>query len=247
MKLFYKTLAVAVLMASSQAFADVTVHLHRDLAPVVVDGEELGFSIGSKSPLVLNNGFNQLVVRVSKLVEKQGEHEKYNSEPIVVMFDADNAEFTLKPGSLIMRGEHAEAFDSDPKIIVDPSSGSNILIKQSVLPRGAGFSRDYEKELVRFNAKNNINVESVATSINVSKQKEAAVLDNGSIAKSKKLFSKATSAEKEQFIDWALKNRKNSVSSLDSDSRTLEMLEYWFDEANKEEKSAILSWIIENE
>lgn len=164
MKLFYKTLAVTAMSLAFQAHADVTVHLHRDLAPVVVDGEEVGFSFGSKSPLVLNNGKNQIVVRVSKLVEKQGEHEKYNSEAMVVTFDATDAEFTLKPSQLVTRVDQVDAFDSNPSVVVVDSSIASLQLQQDILKRGSGISRDYEKELDRYNRKNNIMLASTPTS-----------------------------------------------------------------------------------
>lgn len=58
--------------ASFQAAADVKINLNRDVQPLVINGEELGFSLSDKSEFILKDGQNQLVLQVSKLVQNQG-------------------------------------------------------------------------------------------------------------------------------------------------------------------------------
>ena len=49
-----------------------------------------------------------------------------------------------------------------------------------------------------------------------------------SVKMSQDLFARASDAEKEQFTDWAFKNRKAIKAPLKTESRVLSMLEYWY-------------------
>ena len=58
------------------------------------------------------------------------------------------------------------------------------------------------------------------------------------------LFVKASDAEKEQFTDWAFKNRKSIKTELNGKGKILPMLEYWFEKASEEERAEILTWVL---
>ncbi|WP_019616721.1 hypothetical protein [Psychromonas ossibalaenae] len=64
------------------------------------------------------------------------------------------------------------------------------------------------------------------------------------IAMSKELFIKASAAEKEQFTDWAFKNRKTISAELKSESKIVSMLEYWYQQASESQRAQILTWVI---
>ncbi|BCL68862.1 UPF0319 protein [Vibrio nigripulchritudo] len=209
MKLLYKVLTASAVLLSLQAQADVKVNLHRDLAPVVVDGEEVGFSLGKKSQLVLKNGKNQIVVRVSKLVAKQGEHEKFNSEPMVVTFEASNTELTLNPTRVITRIEQVGSFEDNPEVEMFDKNGRSYTIEQGLLKRGSGLTRDYERELAKFNQKNGIEIAAVAAASNtVSTPKNAKISSNKhsstTLSGLKSDFTKLTAEEKKEFLMWAV-------------------------------------------
>ncbi|CCN71637.1 DUF2057 domain-containing protein [Vibrio nigripulchritudo] len=209
MKLLYKVLTASAVLLSLQAQADVKVNLHRDLAPVVVDGEEVGFSLGKKSQLVLKNGKNQIVVRVSKLVAKQGEHEKFNSEPMVVTFEASNTELTLNPTRVITRIEQVGSFEDNPEVEMFDKNGRSYTIEQGLLKRGSGLTRDYERELAKFNQKNGIEIAAVAAASNtVSTSKNAKISFNKhsstALSSLKSDFTKLTAEEKKEFLMWAV-------------------------------------------
>ncbi|WP_028864084.1 hypothetical protein [Psychromonas aquimarina] len=61
---------------------------------------------------------------------------------------------------------------------------------------------------------------------------------------SKDLFVKASAAEKELFSDWAFKNRKTLGAELNSESKVLSMLEYWYQQASESQRAQILTWVI---
>ncbi|MBD1559153.1 DUF2057 domain-containing protein [Vibrio sp. S9_S30] len=203
MKLLYKILITSAVLLSFQVQSGVKVHFHRDLAPVVIDGEEVGFSVGKKSSVVLENGINQIVVRVSKLVAKQGEHEKFNSEPIVVTFDAKDTELTLNPTKVITRVEQIGSFGDNPKVEMFDKEGHAYLIQQGILKRGSGLTRDYERELAKFNKKNDINLPSVTAVSNTTytslNEKASSALNDLKLN-----FAQLTPTEKKEFLMWAV-------------------------------------------
>ncbi|WP_022942910.1 hypothetical protein [Psychromonas hadalis] len=61
---------------------------------------------------------------------------------------------------------------------------------------------------------------------------------------SQDLFVKASDTEKEQFTDWAFKNRKSIEAPLNAEGKILPMLEYWYEKASSDEKAEILTWIL---
>ncbi len=64
------------------------------------------------------------------------------------------------------------------------------------------------------------------------------------IEMSKELFVKASDMEKEQFSDWAFKNRKAVTAELKTESKVLAMLEYWYQQASESQRAQILTWVI---
>lgn len=57
-------------------------------------------------------------------------------------------------------------------------------------------------------------------------------------------FNEATATEQENFMDWALINRKKITTSLNGKTKTLEMLEYWYKKTQISERNEILSWLL---
>ncbi|CCO46493.1 putative VvgS protein [Vibrio nigripulchritudo SOn1] len=209
MNLLLKVLVACAVLLPIQTFANVQVHLHRDLTPVVIEGEEVGFRIGKKNTIVLKNGQNQIVVRISKLVAKQGEYEKFNSEPMVVTFEASNTELTLNPTRVITRIEQIGSFEDNPEVVMFDKNGRSYTIEQGLLKRGSGLTRDYERELAKFNQKNGIEIAAVAAASNtVSTSKNAKISSNKhsstTLSGLKSDFTKLTAEEKKEFLMWAV-------------------------------------------
>ncbi|MUJ30022.1 DUF2057 domain-containing protein, partial [Aliivibrio fischeri] len=51
-------------------------------------------------------------------------------------------------------------------------------------------------------------------------------------------------AEQEQFTEWAFANRKSISTQLKSDSKSVEMLSYWYEKASTEDRAQILTWLL---
>ncbi len=131
MGLMNKALITAAMIASFSSLAAVEVDFHRDVSPLVVDGEEIGFNMFSRDPYQLEDGQNQVVVRLSKLVDKQGEKEKFNSKVVVITFDTQDQSIVIEPATKVTRIDHAEKFNENPKFKLVAKSGDVISSEQA--------------------------------------------------------------------------------------------------------------------
>lgn len=241
MKLIGKIVIFSSVAASFAVQAAVEVNLHRDIEPIVLEGKEVGFSLSKKDKVVLPNGTNQIVIRVAKLVEKKGEREKFNSKPQVFTITASDAVLFLSPEMKITRFEQAEVFEQEPTYSLESKDGSDVEYTYETLPPLSGITRDYVKELRRYNEQNNMSVEAPS---NDSLQNMAP--HNSVKPQAQEMveywFTKASKEDKELFIDWAFSNRTQiSPKSLEG-TKELEMMAHWYQEATPETRKELLSW-----
>ncbi|BAC93748.1 conserved hypothetical protein [Vibrio vulnificus YJ016] len=233
-------------LVSSSVFADVKVNIHRDVAPLVVNGEKVGFFISKKSVLDFDNGLNQLVVRVEKLIDNnQGEKEKFNSKPVIITFKASDRELDLFVDSVISRSKDAEEFELNPFFILKDKNGDPIqIMKQEILPNGGGITRDYETEVYRYNKKNNIIIASEKLSQSIAEQ-PIVEMEKG-VEMVQYWYEKASNEDKKQFASLAFENRKSEIAKQNTKSQELDMLVYWFNQTSENGRKNIINWIMNN-
>lgn len=252
MKVMNKMFLVGAVITSFAPHAEVELEFHRDISPIIVGGEELGFSLFSDNDYTVPNGVNQVVIQVSKLVEKQGEKEKYNSKAFVLTFDAMDTSLSFAPSINITRTKQAEEFNSKPSFIVKDANGRSVKTDTALLPASSGLTRDYEKELAKFNAKyypelTNATVAAAATQSKPVQQEAKEVVKPNS--KQQDMFSywleQASSQEIEQFTELAFDARgKKEVIVPKDASQPLQMLGYWFNKSSQQERKQILSHLV---
>ncbi|KOO12093.1 hypothetical protein AKJ18_25745, partial [Vibrio xuii] len=92
-------------MASFSSFAAVDVDFDVAIEPLLINGEEVSSFATQMTKAELDDGPNQMVVRVSKLIRKNGVYTKFKSEPLVVTFDAANVGIYLEPGKKFSSAE----------------------------------------------------------------------------------------------------------------------------------------------
>lgn len=252
MKVMKKLFLVGAVITSFAPQAQVELDFHRDISPIIVGGEELGFSPFSTNDYTVPNGINQVVIQVSKLVEKQGEKEKYNSKAFVLTFDATDTSLSFVPEMNITRSEQAEEFNNNPSFLVKNAAGHIIKTDTALLPASSGFTRDYEKELAKFNAKHypELTTETVAiTELKSNPVQQEAKEIVKSNSKQQNMFNywlkQASSEEVEQFTELAFDSRgKAEVVVPKEASRSLQMLGYWFNKSSQHERKQILSHLV---
>ncbi|MGR5545951.1 DUF2057 family protein [Vibrio sp. PNB22_2_2] len=258
MKSIGKWLAVSVGVFSCSAMSAVNIDLHRDIAPIVVNGEKLGFFINKKSVLALDDGLNQMVVSVGKLVQNQyGEREKFNSKPFIITFETSNADLELLLPTTFTKIEDAIKFDQSPSYILrNKKSGELVENVQAILPDSGGLTRDYEKEVAKYNHKNGFSIGYLAAkdekgSVNNNSyavENAKAESNSKSVEMIKYWYEKANSSDRKTFTDLALSNRNSEIKQENNQqSQSLEMMIYWFNETEKSGKKSIATWLINQE
>ncbi|MGF1738406.1 DUF2057 family protein [Photobacterium satsumensis] len=144
-------IATTALLSAGIANAAVEVTFDKDLELLVANGESMGLLAKSPESITLDNGANQLVVRVSKLVSYSGEYKKLISEPVVLTFDVEDTELSVGPTRHIVRDHQINGFDKNPEMKIDEGSKSLDTFHQGILLRTSGMMRDYVKELDDYN------------------------------------------------------------------------------------------------
>lgn len=203
-----KSLILLSGICSLNTMAAVDVALGDNVDLVAFNGEAVGIRVTPLKSLELENGINQIAVKVSKLVtDPQGQYEKFNSEISIITFEAQDQTVDVKILADIKTRNDAETFNSKP--VYDIKSNKNMQSQQDILAKGPGFTRDYEKEIIRYNQKRNIELNSIvidtpfsAPVVN-SKQNETPPVNIG-VSELKSNFSQLNAAQKKEFLMWAV-------------------------------------------
>lgn len=247
MKSFKILLLAGLVSASFQSAADVKIDLNQDVQPVVINGDELGFSLTSKKEFNLDNGQNQIVVQVEKLVQNRGEYEKYNSVPVVITLDQSDTNLIIEPSNKIVTTEDAKLFDKQPQFTIKNEKKESVKTQQGRLEALGGFTRDYEQELAAYNKANNIALGATASisGTTIASQKEVKTSKPQEMVEY--WYGEANQSEKEAFSSWAFQNRKQVSENLKTTDKPSEMLDYWYKKASDEQRSQILTWLLKVE
>ncbi len=250
MKIIKSLVIIGSVIASFAPRAEVNLNFHSDISPLLVGGEEIGYSFFAKPSYIIPNGTNQIVLKVSKLVERLGEKEKFNSKAFVLTFDGKNEDIYIKPDVKITRIEHAEEFDRHPQFLMTSSAEDIIKYEVAELPSLGGIKRDYTKELTRFNAKYYPKLAVTSAPSTVQAKPKNYVNKNGQKTVSRaEMFqywlTQANEDELAKFSDIVIEGRKETLITIpEGASQSLQMLGYWFNKASAEERKQILAYLI---
>ena len=129
------------------------------MVPRVINGDFVYPEwISDNNSIKVENGANQLAVNVGQIVFEDGKRRKFDSQPLLLEFDAPkDAELTLTYNKF-RTIEEANAFEMDPKLTLKDANGKDVEFSMVQLRKGGlqGF-RDYEREVADYNkAMNNI-------------------------------------------------------------------------------------------
>lgn len=200
-----KTMAVISCLLTPNAFANVEVSLGDSIDIIASNGEEVGMRINPIHHLELDSGTNQIAIRVSKLIQKpDGQFEKYNSPVSILTFSADDQKIVVLPSQNIKNKEDADAFTKAPNYTL--TTEGEITVTQDILPRGNGFTRDYEKEIARYNSKREIYFEKsvINTPFSSKKESKKVTVANSDTKKLKEDFLELSVQQQKEFLKWAV-------------------------------------------
>ncbi|NLS11609.1 DUF2057 domain-containing protein [Vibrio sp. SM6] len=211
------------------ASAQVTLELDDEISLIALNGEALGINFFAKNRYDLEDGINQAVVRVGKLVRKtNGEFEKFNSSPMIITFKASNETVMLLADDTIETVAQAEQFNKKPYITVQAESGNAIVTQQELLPPSEGITRDYEKEVKRYNAKRNI----------ILKQKTIETEFSSPIIVTE--FSSPIAENEEPKAQTTL----HKATDAELTSATMNLLQQGYLTLNETQRKQFLSWAV---
>ncbi|TON67990.1 hypothetical protein CGH51_20140 [Vibrio parahaemolyticus] len=183
---------------SAPAFA-AQLTLQKELVPRVINGEFVYPEwISYNNSIELKDGENQLAVTVGQIVFEDGKRRKFDSQPLLLEFDAEkDAELSLTYKTF-RTIEEAKAFELDPKVVLKDKNGKEVDFSMVQLRKGGlqGF-RDYEREVADYN--NAMNKQATKSSI----------AQSPAVTKTlKESFNELSREEQQEFMQWAMRNLK---------------------------------------
>ncbi|WP_394247521.1 DUF2057 family protein [Vibrio profundi] len=214
MKLFKQSILAITMMTSFSAFSAVDVYFEQGIQALLVNGEEVSNLATQLENTQLNNGPNQVVVRISKLIREGGKYVKFNSEPMVVTFEAEDESITVRSGKQFDSISQVGDYDKRPKVKLLDSSGQSIDTHLGYLARGKGLIRDYEDELVAYNSDHKYSfnyadsatakAEATAASPTKAKTVEFSLGDTDAVQNVKDAYSDLSESQRKAFLTWAV-------------------------------------------
>lgn len=205
---------VAATLSMSSLAATVTVTPNISL--LAIDGEKAKSSLtkSQNSFNINDNNKHQVVVRVSEVVDNGSDKTLFESDPIIVTFQAGNQDLVISAPRLDnMR--NANMFAKDPKIIVKTSADQTVASKQDILKQTGIFpDTRIAEDLAEYNAS-----QGVAAVPNLVSVSMPAAIPTAAGAK-------ATKAK----------------ITVQGENVAEQMLQYWYQQADKETQARFLKW-----
>lgn len=211
-----KLLAVSCSLIAPLTFADVNIDIPRDVQILVINGEDAGYSsfgFDYKDNLQLNDGINQIVFRISKVVNESGNKStKFKSKPLVATFESSDSQLGLEVPDLKTLQSGSD-FDSNPNFEISTKSGKLEYFKQGQLRTLATFGSDFVQATENFNKSSEPASLAHLVSTSIQSSKVTAPLPEKTTSSNEKvntdlksLFLNKSYQEKQEFLSWAIKN-----------------------------------------
>ena len=216
MKFRFVALATAALLTSTASFAGVVTG-SSNIDFLAIDGQKAAKSLlkETRSFNISDTKTHQVVVRVSEIVRAGTDRTLFESDPIVVTFQGANEDIIISAPRLEDERDVA-GFKNNPVISVKTRSGTAVQTKQEYLKQ-EGFLP-------------NVNLVENLSDYNAS----------GSVA-SVSAFATATLPAAVPTATAGGKVQKNKIT-VQGENAAEQMLQYWFQQADKETQQRFLQW-----
>ncbi|WP_386686786.1 DUF2057 domain-containing protein [Lonepinella sp. MS14437] len=217
MKFRLAAIATAALLASSASLAGV-VTSSSNIDFLAIDGQKASKSLlkDVRSFNINDTNTHQVVIRISEIVREGSDRSLFESDPIVVTFQGSTEDIQISAPRLSTERD-AEKFKQNPNITVKTSSGKTISTKQEYLKQ-EGFlpGVNLVENLSEYNASGAVAaVPALATA--TLPATVATIGSNGKVQKGKVTVQGENAAE--------------------------QMLQYWYQQADKETQQRFLNWV----
>ncbi|WP_394252564.1 DUF2057 family protein [Vibrio profundi] len=191
------------LLFSSLALASGTLTLQKEIVPQVLNGEAITSShFTAQNTLSLKEGENQLALTVGQIVFEDGKRRKFDSQPILLNFEAEQDQSLSIHYKTFRTIDDAKKFERSPELTFTTESGEAVQFELVQMSKGGlqGF-RDFEREVADYNAKAGNEVTGqLKTVVPKSSVKSVAALQSE--------FADLNAEQQQEFMQWAMRNLK---------------------------------------
>lgn len=210
-------LVVAALLSISMPAAATTLKLSPDIDLLVVDGKKMtGSLLKGADSLELDGGQHQLLFKVTKNVHAGQHTQAYTSLPLVASFNTQKISEVAIELPRIENDRDAQRFDKTLNYLVVDKDGNALPFRHDVLhPDSVTFNADLEKVMTDYNRQNR------------SASVAAFVQANAGNPSTPSLTGTPLNAP---------------TVTLKGENVSEQMLQYWFQQADKETQKRFLRW-----
>ncbi|WGV99632.1 DUF2057 domain-containing protein [Vibrio sp. YMD68] len=215
-----KKLAILSLaLCSAFSYAKTTIQTDSRVEILAVNQEINQIANSGKGDLQIENGQNQLLVRVTAMIDTNGGKEKFNSSPMVVTFDVSDETLLLETPFVIRDQRAVNKYNRDPRVKVT-SSGEAVSITTDVISNETfALIKDYEAMLSSYNqaggqaaiVSSSVAAASIAKPVTLpeieSSKKQTKPASKPSSLQAD--FLEMTPEQRQEFVSWAVKNLNN--------------------------------------
>ncbi len=212
---------------------------------IYLDKQSMGMLSLNKNQTELSVGEHQLVVRYTDTVGSNNNSELVKSEPIVINLNVKNGQEIVleakKPRSIKQAQRYAEA----PKFTLVDKNGASVDADFYLLPfqPGMQLSRNYLDEIAELEAQQAAKAPAVQQQVNTvapAANQPKAQASNANVAL-------ATSAVAVASTTSAVTPTAETVVINADDNTELQMLQFWYQRADKETRKQFQIWAIQQQ
>ncbi|CAD6365323.1 Uncharacterized protein conserved in bacteria (DUF2057) [Shewanella putrefaciens] len=231
-----------ILTTVQPATAEITLNLPKNAEVLTVNGRP---AVKSDS-LILADGINQIAFRYSVQYRQQAETVRYQSDVLIVRFDASTQILTLRLPA-INSARDAKKFDESPKLALLNAQDEAVSFTSDILVKhGIQLGRDFEHEILQYNLSNQ------PASLNLTMNTETTIPNNAIAVSSTTAISanqppvhqapavKSTSLIAIESTISTSNDQSSQTTSATTPSQAeiSQMLDYWYKQANEDTKAS---------
>ncbi|WP_192022224.1 DUF2057 domain-containing protein [Shewanella sp. WPAGA9] len=227
-KPLFTTLVITLFLSlvSPMSFAASILKLPSSAEVKLLNGQT--FDGGREVTLV--EGTNQIVFRYVINYRDSGMQTQFNSDPVILTFDANNAEYELSLPS-IRNKNAANKFNKTPSVTLSSNQSNSVAYQADILRKdGLQLGRDYQEELLTYNQTQQLaSVAAFAPTNTVPTNTVSTnTVSTNTVPTNVASASTVAPAQPQVITPKSIAEDQAEIS---------EMLDYWYNKANAETKA----------
>ncbi|KGY13453.1 hypothetical protein NM22_04510 [Vibrio tubiashii] len=195
------------------AHAQVTIQTDSRVEILAVNQEINNIPKKAKGDLKIENGVNQLLIRVTGMVDGNGGKKKFNSFPLVVRFEASDQTLKFETPFPIRDERAVNRYKKSPSIKVTSAGQDVSFDTEQIFDQTFAFIKDYDAMLIEYNLSGgaaSITMSNKPMHSRVPKQVLGSVQTSGQLSIEstgiKDEYLLMTPTQRQEFISWAVKH-----------------------------------------